>query len=231
MELTPTRHTEVDALTHEPHDSPPSPNDGTASARRTIPHDELMQLPVVRYHGPIHSVTTPEDLRRTVQEIRAERVVGFDTESRPSFRKGKSHAPSLVQIATSTSVHLFQLKRLDYSSALGEVLGSTAIIKAGIALGRDLAELQKLFPFTPANVVDLGEIAKRRGMGQTGLRNLAGLFLGGRITKGPQTSNWARATLSPNQLCYAATDAWACRELYLRFESLGLLARADAPIT
>ncbi|HVM63182.1 MAG TPA: 3'-5' exonuclease [Verrucomicrobiae bacterium] len=196
--------------------------------RRTIPHEELMQLPVVRYHGPIHSVLTEEDLHCAVREIRAERVVGFDTESRPSFRKGKSHAPSLVQIATSRAVHLFQLKRLDCSHALAEVLGSAKTVKAGIALGRDMAELQKLFPFTPANVVDLGDIAKRRGIGQTGLRNLAGLFLGGRITKGPQTSNWARANLSPSQLCYAATDAWACRELYLRFETLGLLAREGA---
>jgi ribonuclease D len=68
-------------------------------------------------------------------------------------------------------------------------------------------------------------------MEQTGLRNLAGLFLGGRITKGPQTSNWARPNLSPNQLRYAATDAWACRELYLRFETLGLLSHDARPVT
>jgi ribonuclease D len=190
-----------------------------------------MALPVVRYHGPIQSPSTEEELQRAVEEIRAERVVGFDTESRPSFRKGKSHAPSLVQIATSHTVHLFQLARLDCSRALTEVLGNATIIKAGVALTRDLADLQKLFPFTPANVVDLGDIAKRRGMEQTGLRNLAGLFLGGRITKGPQTSNWARVNLSPNQLCYAATDAWACRELYLRFESLGLLSHDVRPVT
>jgi ribonuclease D len=202
-----------------------TPRDSTPSGpRRAIPHEELMGLPVVRYRGPIRPVATEEDLHRAVREIRSERVVGFDTESRPSFRKGKSHAPSLVQIATSRSVYLFQLARLDCSHALADVLGNATIIKAGVALGRDLAELQKLFPFTPANVVDLGDIAKRRGMEQTGLRNLAGLFLGGRITKGPQTSNWARLNLSPNQLAYAATDAWACRELYLRFESLGLLS-------
>ena len=190
-----------------------------------------MGLPVVRYRGPIRAVATEEDLHRAVQEIRAERVVGFDTESRPSFRKGKSHAPSLVQIATSRAAHLFQLARVDCSRALADVLGNPRIIKAGVALTRDLAELQKLFPFTPANVVDLSDIAKRRGMKQTGLRNLAGLFLGGRITKGPRTSNWARQNLSPNQQRYAATDAWACRELYLRFGSLGLLSRDAQPLT
>jgi ribonuclease D len=189
-----------------------------------------MGLPVVRYRGPIRAMASEEDLHRALQDIRSERVVGFDTEARPTFHKGKSHAPSLVQIATSHAVHLFQLARVDCSQALAEVLGNATIIKAGVALGRDMTELQKLFPFTPANVVDLGEIAKRRGLEQTGLRNLAGLFLGGRITKGPQTSNWARANLSPGQLCYAATDAWACRELYLRFESLGLLSHESNPV-
>jgi len=190
-----------------------------------------MRLPVVRYHGPIQPVATETDLQRALAEIHSERVVGFDTETRPTFRKGQLHAPSLVQIATSHAVHLFQLARLDCSLALAEVLGNPQIVKAGIALARDLSELQKSFPITPANVVDLGEIAKRRGVEQTGLRNLAGLFLGGRITKGPQTSNWARANLTPSQLCYAATDAWACRELYLRFESLGMLSHEPKPVT
>jgi ribonuclease D len=193
------------------------------AVRRTIPHDELMQLPVLRYRGPIHFVKTEDELGRALQEIRSERVVGFDTETRPTFRKGQFHHPSLVQIATSHAVHLFPLAQMDFSHALAEVFGSAQIIKAGVALARDLSELQKLFPFKVENVVDLGDIAKRRGMAQTGLRNLTGLFLGGRITKGPQTSNWAQPNLSPKQQLYAATDAWACRELYLRFDSFGWL--------
>jgi len=201
----------------------PATEPDETGVRRTIPHEELMRLPIVRYDGPIRLVATEADLHRAVQEIRSERAVGFDTETRPTFRKGQLHAPSLVQIATSHAVHLFPLARLDCSHAMSEVLGDAQIVKAGVALARDLAELQKLFPLMPANVVDLGDIAKRRGMEQTGLRNLTGLFLGGRVTKGAQTSNWARPDLSPKQLCYAATDAWICRELYLRFESLGWL--------
>ena len=202
---------------------PPRQATDGAGARRTIPHEDLMKLPIVRYRGPIRLAANEAELHRALNEIQAERVVGFDTETRPTFRKGQSHAPSLVQIATSHSVHLFPIARLDCSRTLAEVLGNAQIVKAGVALGRDLAELQKVFPFTAANVVDLGDFAKHRGMEQTGLRNLTGLFLGGRVTKGPQTSNWARLNLSPSQLCYAATDAWICRELYLRFESLGWL--------
>src|SRR6266404_7298935 len=91
----------------------PATKPDETGGRRTIPHEELMQLPVVRYHGPIRLVASDADLHRAVQEIRDEHVVGFDTETRPMFRKGQSYAPSLVQIATSQAVHLFPLARLD----------------------------------------------------------------------------------------------------------------------
>ena len=115
------------------------------------------------------------------------------------------------------------MARLDCSHTLAEILDSQRLVKAGVALGRDLIDLRKLFEFEAQNIVDLGEVAMRTGAQQTGLRNLAGLFLGGRITKAAQTSNWAQPNLTPKQICYAATDAWVCRELYLRFEALGFL--------
>ncbi len=188
-----------------------------------------MQLPIVQYRGTIRLIETEDDLHRASREIRSEQVVGFDTETRPTFRKGQFHAPSLVQIATDQAVHLFPIARVNCSEALTEVFENKKLIKAGVALARDLSELQKLFPFKVANVVDLGDIAKHHGMAQTGLRNLTGLFLGGRITKGPQTSNWAQPKLSPKQQIYAATDAWACRELYLRLEKLGWLTAQKHP--
>jgi ribonuclease D len=190
---------------------------------RQIAHDELMLLPILRYPGPIHLVTTPAELQSARQTIRHEHVVGLDTETRPTFRKGQSHPPSLVQIATSKAVYLFQLARLDCSVTLTDVLSHPRIAKVGIALHQDLLDLQKLFPFEAKNVIDLGEVAKKAGYEQTGVRNLTGLFLKGRITKGAQTSNWAQRDLSDRQLCYAATDAWVCRELYLRFEKFALL--------
>jgi ribonuclease D len=190
---------------------------------RQIAHEELMQLPILRYRGPIHVIKTDADLHGARQAIRHERVVGLDTETRPTFRKGQSHPPSLVQIATSKAVYLFQLARLDCSSALAEALSNPRLAKVGIALHQDLLDLQKLFPFEAKNVIDLGDVAKKAGYAQTGVRNLTGLFLKGRITKGAQTSNWAQRDLSDRQRCYAATDAWVCRELYLRFEKFALL--------
>ena len=164
-----------------------------------------------------------KELDRARADIKEERVLGLDTETRPSFRKGESHLPCLVQAATARAVYLFQLSRLDVFPALVELLAKPDLIKAGVGLAHDLRQLKLVFPFTVENTVDLGVVARRRGLGQTGVRNLAGIFLGFRIPKGSRTSNWAAPRLSPAQITYAATDAWACRELFLRFESLGML--------
>ena len=191
---------------------------------RAITRDELAALPIRRFDGDVSLVTTPVELERAMEEIRGERVAGVDTETRPAFRRGESYLPCLLQIATARRVHLFQLSRLDCSAAAAELLGNPAIVKTGIGLDYDLGQLKLLFPFTQAAVLDLGEIAKSHGLQQSGVRNLAGLFLGFRIPKGARTSNWAAPNLSEQQIRYAATDAWACRELYLRFEELGMLA-------
>ena len=184
-----------------------------------------MQLPILRYDGPLHLCTTAADLVAAANVIRHERVIGFDTEARPTFRKGPAHPPCLVQVATSTAVYLFQLQRLDCAPVLTAIFENAQICKAGIAIGRDLSELQKLFQFQPTGILDLGDVAKKNGLEQTGIRNLAGLFLHARITKGAQTSNWAAPELSAKQLTYAATDAWVCRELYLKFADLNWVAQ------
>ena len=189
-----------------------------------------MQLPILRYDGPLHVCITDADLVAAANAIQHERVIGFDTEARPTFRKGPAHLPCLVQVATSKAVFLFQLNRLDCAAVLTAIFENARILKTGIAVGRDLSELQKLFQFQPASILDLGDVAKKNGLEQTGIRNLAGLFLRSRITKGAQTSNWAAPELSAKQLTYAATDAWICRELYLKFESLGWFAKKTGEI-
>jgi ribonuclease D len=196
---------------------------------RSISREDLASLPVRRYEGAVSLPATLKELEQARADIRQERVVGFDTETRPSFSKGQSHLPCVVQAATARAVYLFQLSRLDVFPALVELLASPQVIKTGVGLAHDLRQLERVFPFTVANVLDLGVVARRRGLGQTGVRNLAGMLLGFRIPKGNSTSNWAAPRLSPAQIAYAATDAWACRELYLRFESLGLLTSDRRP--
>jgi ribonuclease D len=188
-----------------------------------ISREEMSELPIRRYQGPVHLVATPAELGRAMEAICRESVVGFDTETRPAFRPGESYLPSLVQFATADAVYLLQVQRGDYSGALREIFSSGKITKAGVSVADDLRNLKKLYEFEERAVVDLGKLAKRHGLKQTGVRNLAGIFLGARIPKGAKTTNWAARRLTPQQIVYAATDAWACRELYLRFKQLNLV--------
>ena len=195
---------------------------------RSISKEDLASLPIRRYEGKVSLVATLHELELARKDMRQERVVGLDTETRPAFTKGVSYLPCLVQAATARAVYLFQLNRLEVFPALVELLAKPEVVKAGVGLAHDLRQLKLVFPFDVANALDLGVIARRRGFGQSGVRNLAGMLLGFRIPKGNRTSNWAAPRLSPAQIAYAATDAWACRELFLRFESLGLLSAPGA---
>jgi ribonuclease D len=190
---------------------------------RAISREEIARLPIRRYEGEVCLAATPGGLERALADIRQESVIGFDTETRPAFRKGESHLPCLVQAATARRVYLFQLRQFDVFQILAELLAQPRTVKVGVALANDLRPLRQLFPFKEQNVLDLGLVARRCSLNQTGLRNLAGIFLGFRIPKGARTSNWAAPKLSAAQISYAATDAWACRELFLRFQSLGLV--------
>lgn len=189
----------------------------------TISHDEMNALPIRRYEGPIHVVAGPQDLPRALQDILQESVVGFDTETRPAFKPGESYLPSIAQFATESAVYILQVQQRDLFAAMQDILSSENVIKVGVSVADDLRNLKKLFEFDERSVLDLGKVAKSHGMKQTGVRNLAGMFLGTRIPKGAKTTNWAARSLTPQQLTYAATDAWACRELYLRFRELQMV--------
>ncbi|MBG3876840.1 3'-5' exonuclease domain-containing protein 2 [Desulfovibrio oxamicus] len=193
--------------------------------RRKISKDEINELPLERYAGEIRIVRSEEELADAVDRLRDEDVLGFDTETRPTFRKGKVNLPSLVQLACSDVVYLFQLNWLPFGEALASVLSDADIVKTGVAVRDDIRDLQKLFAFNDAGVVDLGEVARDLGLETHGLRNLAANFLEVRISKGAQCSNWSNRELAPQQVLYAATDAWVSREIHLRMRRLGLIAR------
>jgi ribonuclease D len=118
------------------------------------------------------------------------------------------------------AAYIFQLRRCRLSNALCRLLANPKIIKAGIALDRDVQELTKLASFKPAGFVDVGELARQAGCTHHGLPGLATLLLGFRVSKRPQTSNWAQRTLTRAQIEYAATDAWVGRELYQKLQRL-----------
>ena len=193
-----------------------------AELLRSVSREEVNALPIRRYEGEVRVVSAPQDLAPALADILQEPVVGFDTETRPAFRPGESYSPSLAQVATARAVYLFQVRHREAAEAVAQTLASEHVVKAGVGLADDLRALKKLVEFSERSIVDLGAVATRHGLKQTGVRNLTGLFLGFRIPKGTKTSNWSRSQLTSQQIAYAATDAWACRELYLRFSTLGL---------
>ena len=188
----------------------------------SITKDEINALPIRRYDGPIVLVESTAEVERAAADFAGERLVGFDTETRPTFKVGQKHPVALVQAATSRAVYLFQLARADCAPVLRALLESQST-KAGVGIGDDIKALRELFAFEPDAIADLGAIARKNGYERSGVRALAAMLLGFRIPKGTKTSNWAAPRLSGAQIAYAATDAWACRELHLRFETLGMI--------
>lgn len=180
----------------------------------TISKEELRELPLFAFEGRIHLPTTTQQIMDAARELQQHPVIGFDTETRPSFKKGQSYLPSLVQLATETDAYLFQLKKLETISPLLDILESPDIVKTGVALDRDVKELKDFIPFDAKGFFELSTVAREAGMEKTGLRNLCGMLLGHRISKRAQTSNWARMELTEEQMIYAATDAWVSLKLY-----------------
>ncbi len=183
---------------------------------------EINACPIKKWAGPVRVIHSAGEVAKTVQLLAKQSVLGFDTETKPTFKRGQSHLPALLQLAGENEVYMFQLKHLGLPGPLRKILTDPHIIKAGVALDHDISELRKLAPFKEAGFVDLGKFARRVGIKNHGLRGLAAVLLGLRITKSAQRSNWARDTLTTGQITYAATDAWIGRELYQKLVTVQL---------
>ncbi|HVU36796.1 MAG TPA: 3'-5' exonuclease [Opitutales bacterium] len=188
----------------------------------TIAREQVNALPLARYEGPITVISNPREVHAAVDYLRDETLLGFDTESRPSFRRGDNHPVALLQLAGAEKVYLFQLHQIEHLDPVLALLADPAIRKAGVAIRDDIRKLQELGWFVPANFVEISDLSRRLDVSVTGLRNLTAMFLGYRVSKGAQVTNWARPDLSSSQISYAATDAWISRLLYLKFAGMGL---------
>lgn len=195
---------------------------GTKPFQAKLTKDAINELPLFHFEGNVTLVRTQEEAKAAVARLSGEAVLGFDTETPPCFRKGKTRPPALVQLAGSAEVVLFPLKLYPLGAELISLFENPAIIKTGVAVHDDMRFLSKLEPFTPRSVVDLSAVAQHNNVQNRGLRGLVAAFLGLRISKGEQCSNWGNAELSARQIRYAATDAWASREVYLRMTEAGL---------
>jgi ribonuclease D len=187
----------------------------TEEIPKRLEKEAINELPVIRYNGTINFAEDSETCSSLVQSIKSEKVLGFDIECKPNFKKGPNSPPALLQLATSKQAYLFRLYPVMKLGPLLEILEDPNIIKTGVALKDDLNNLQKIEPFTPEGFDDIAKIAQSLKIEQTGLRNLTAIFFKQRLSKSAQLSNWEKQPLTPAQINYAATDAWISRELYL----------------
>ena len=191
--------------------------------QRKLSRDEINALPLQSYRGAIHVVRDRNSLLQAIAAIKQDTLLGFDTETRPAFKKGESYPPALLQLCGQQAVCIFQLQKIGLPKELTDILSNPAIVKTGVSVKDDVRELKTLRLFEPAGFLDLGEVAKKHGIQHHGLRGLTALLLHFRISKSRQCTNWARLDLDEKALSYAATDAWVGRQIYLSMKNISCI--------
>ncbi len=180
----------------------------------TISNEETSALPAIEFRGEIRVVDEERDIDAACRRLAAEPVLGFDTETRPSFRPGVTYRVSLLQLSTPEVCYLFRLNRIPFDKAIVRLLESKEILKIGADVAGDLRSLRKIKLFADGGFVDLQTIAPEWGIEERSLRKLSAIVLGERVSKAQRLSNWEAATLTDKQKLYAATDAWVCTRIY-----------------
>lgn len=193
-----------------------------------IDKDFISALPLLQYQGKIVLVDSAKAAKKAVKELSREKILGFDTETRPCFHKGDGYLVSLVQLCGKKCAYLFRLDYCGGVPVLFPLFENPKILKVGVAVKDDVLHLKARAPFDDAGFVDASKYTREAHIENTGLRALTAHFLGGRISKAAQVSNWAAVKLSPQQIVYAATDAWTSRELFLKLQALGIAPKIDS---
>ena len=181
----------------------------------SIPKDILAAMPLVEFKGEITVVEDSDTARMALMELSREAVVGFDTETRPAFQKGRRFNVSLVQVSTLTHSYLFRINKTGILPELLEFIENDSVIKIGLSLKDDFFVLHKVSEFHPGGFIDLQTFVNDYGIVDASLQKIYGIIFGARISKGQRLSNWEAPQLSEAQQHYAAIDAWACLRIYL----------------
>lgn len=171
-------------------------------------------MPAICFGGPIVVVDKPEQIEAACNDIQRWDIIGFDTETRPSFKAGVSHKVSLLQLSTPERCYLFRLNRIRLDNRILKILGSKRIRKIGADVAGDIRSLHALRHFQEDGFVDLQHEAPRWGIEEKSLRKLSAIVLGQRVSKAQRLSNWEAGVLTEQQREYAATDAWVCIRIF-----------------
>jgi hypothetical protein len=192
----------------------------TIMFRSTITKEEIRLLPKKTFEGRIVLIDNFSAFKKFIPVIKEEKLWGFDTETRPAFRKGTFNKPALIQFANNAYAFLFRLNRIGLPSELADIIENPDIRKIGVALHDDLKDLGMYKKLKPDGFIDLQSYSSQFNIESKGLEKLTAIVLGFRISKSQQVTDWERRDLTPQQILYAATDAWVCHRIYLELQRI-----------
>jgi ribonuclease D len=184
--------------------------------KKSISNEDMAELPLSFFEGAIHVVEDLEGVTSAIKYLANQTIIGFDTETRPAFKKGQTFPVSLLQLATSDQAFLFRINKTGLPVGLIKILSSPKILKMGVAIRDDIKILQKIMPFKPAGFIELQDFVTNWGIDNFSLKKLSAIILGFRISKSQRLTNWDAHELTEQQLIYGATDAWVACEIYKR---------------
>ena len=179
-----------------------------------ISTEQTALLPAIEFRGEIRIVEQERDIAAACKLLAEQSVIGFDTETRPSFRPGVTFRVSLLQLSTPKVCFLFRLNKIPLAKPILQLLEDKKVLKIGADVAGDLRSLRQIRHFRDGGFVDLQSIASEWGIGEKSLRKLSAIVLGQRVSKAQRLSNWEATTLTDKQQLYAATDAWVCTRIY-----------------
>jgi len=179
-----------------------------------FPDEKINELPLRFFNGKIYIIYHKDDLDTIRNLIKNKTILGFDTETKPSFKKGVKNNVALIQLSDDKEAFLFRINKIGIPDFLIELFENTNILKIGVAIKDDIRNLQKLKNFNPQSFIDLQNFVKKYNINDNSLRKLTANILNFRISKKIRTSDWEKNILDEKQILYAATDAWVCYEIY-----------------
>ena len=185
-----------------------------------ITKEAISELPLEEFTGRIIVIDTLRDVEKAVGYLSEFQSVGFDTETRPSFKKGQRYKISLMQISTDEACFLFRLYRIGIPEALEEFLANEKVLKIGLSLRDDFGAMRKRTDIQPANFLDLQNYVGQFGIEDASLQKIYAILFNKKISKGQRLSNWEADVLSDAQKKYAALDAWACLKIYNQLKQI-----------
>lgn len=182
--------------------------------------NHISSLPREVFKGRIYTITTERDAEKAVNYLMSQPILGFDTETRPSFKRNVSHKVALLQVSTYDTCFLFRLNRLDMPDSVIRLLEDTRITKVALSWKDDTHMLQLRHKYKSGRFIDIQDEVNRIGIEDHSLQKIYANLFGKMISKRQQLSNWEADILSDAQKAYAALDAWACIKIYEEIQRL-----------